>query len=109
MGMKAFAVLVTMSLLFVGFYGYANIQGDGACITDADCNGSVCAPLGDFLIDAGRELICVQCVVNSDCPADYSCDENTNTCVYNGPICGNGVCDNDEDSATCREDCPLQT
>src|SRR3989338_11387418 len=83
MSMKALTALAmfivfSLSLLLVGFYGYAFMNGD-SCTSDAECDSGHCGPYGDFIPD-GRSNICVECLADTDC-SGVACDTTIGQCM----------------------------
>jgi hypothetical protein len=84
---------------------------DGGDCPDSDC--STCEDDGEFTCWDGS---CAE--TEDDCP--LNCEEQGGTDCWDGscavgedcpeqPECGDGVCNGDEDEASCLEDCPAST
>src|SRR3990167_4013049 len=102
-------IVFSLSLLLVGFYGYAFMNGD-SCTSDAECDSGHCGPYGDFIPD-GRSNICVECLADTDC-SGVACDTTIGQCMITLPsantvlpqprpilVCGNGVLEQGEQCA----------
>ena len=102
----AMFIVFSLSLLLVGFYGYAFMNGD-SCTSDAECDSGHCGPYGDFIPD-GRSNICVECLADTDC-SGVACDTTIGQCMITLPsantvlpqprpilVCGNGVLEQGE-------------
>lgn len=76
------------------------------CLNDKDCSGTKKKCLLS-------KNICVECVYNSDCPVDYSCDKNqctfsTASCNTDGECEKGKICESNKCQTGCRSirDCP---
>ncbi|MBS3107794.1 hypothetical protein J4468_02655 [Candidatus Woesearchaeota archaeon] len=72
------------------------------CIMDIDCEleGKNYCYLGS----------CVDCRDDSDCNPGYECDYNNDCSLISSIVeCGDGICEDNEDSTTCPDDCPTDS
>ena len=84
----------------------------GDCETDADCEGDACrSPDGCVCAETPRGSACVPtCETDDDCPMvgqmQLICGEE-GYCAPDmmGGECGDGICDEAEDAASCPDDC----